>query len=674
MRLANDPNTGRYFRSDLQGLRAIAIALVVLAHADIPGFAGGFVGVDVFFVLSGYLITGLLLRERLRTGGIRYARFLARRLRRLLPAMLAMLCIVLGVAAMLLSAYELRMQTGSFAYSATWTSNFFFAFHEFDYFSALAVKDLYLHTWSLGIEEQFYVVWPWLIVIGCSVSAANTESDSIRRRLIWMFGLAFVAGFALCLFWASRTPLLGFYMMPSRAWQFALGAMVFVGLREYSAAASARPRRIDGRWPGLLTGFGFVLILSSAVLLSPTLTYPGYHALPPSLGATLMILGGSFSRANKVNRALSSAPFVWLGDRSYSLYLWHWPILTLGGAYGITDKLPGTAVLVLLAVLVAAASYRFVELPFWKGRLSNFAPASTITVAGLSIVIAVAASVGVAAYRTAPKTFAQVSDSYDPRTDAPPIYTAGFSCDTGHLSAELEPCGLGDPNAAHTAVLIGDSIGAQWVSLLPEIYSGPDWQILVFTKSACAIVDEDYYYAKVGGIYQVCTDWRNAVLDRVRNLRPDVVFVGTSAGYSFSASQWVHGTRRVLDRLSGHARQVAVVAGTPSLSFDGPSCLEEPYRYSFRLGDSRRECEEALRATRSRDVARYLQAAMEGMANVHLLDLNDLVCPDGRCSASTIDGQAVFRDEQHLTDSFVVAQVPAIQERLSALRLTPAQL
>lgn len=163
-------------------------------------------------------------------------------------------------------------------------------------------------------------------------------------------------------------------MMPSRAWQFALGAVVFVGLREYAPAESRRSLAGSERWPGLMTGSGLLLIFGSAVLLSPTLTYPSYYALPPSVGAALTIMGGSLSRVDAVNRTLSSAPFVWVGDRSYSLYLWHWPILTLGGAYGLTAAPTGTVILVLLAAVIAALSYRFVELPPWKGRLSNSKP------------------------------------------------------------------------------------------------------------------------------------------------------------------------------------------------------------------------------------------------------------------------------------------------------------
>ena len=203
------------YRQDIQGLRAIAISIVVMAHANIPGFAGGFVGVDVFFVLSGFLITGILVKERLATGTIRYATFLSRRLKRLLPALLVMLVTVLFLASMLLSSYEVQMQTGSFPYSATWTSNFYFAFAEFDYFAVLKAKDLFLHTWSLGIEEQFYVIWPWMVMLSFAIATISSTPNCHFRHLIHVIAVVFLAGIGLCLYWAHTNTLLSFYMMPT---------------------------------------------------------------------------------------------------------------------------------------------------------------------------------------------------------------------------------------------------------------------------------------------------------------------------------------------------------------------------------------------------------------------------------------------------------------------------
>lgn len=643
----------------------------MLVHAGVPGFAGGYIGVDVFFVLSGYLITGLLWQEFASTGSIRYLNFLARRLKRLLPAMLLMLFVVAAITPFLLSAYETRMQTGSFRFAATWTSNFFFAFAEFDYFAALKQKDLFLHTWSLGIEEQFYIVWPWLIVATLAATSARHHSGHAATVLFGLLAAVFAASLALCLYWASTRPLFGFYMMPSRGWQFALGAIVFIVMHPLADArgvADSRGMVMLRQWAGIA---GTALVVGSAMLLHAELAYPGAYALMPSFGAAAVIFAGANAPATGVNRLLASRPLVWVGDRSYSLYLWHWPLLLLGEAYGLTSTATRTALLVALSVAMSSLSYRFVELPFWKGRLSKRRPATTFAVSVLAIVCMAGSVHAFHARAVGAPAVGRGAESYDPRLDAPAIYTAGFDCDTHAASAEVKPCSSGPKDARHTAVLIGDSIGAQWVSILPEIYAAPDWQVLVLTKSSCPIIDEEVFYEVIGEMYVICTEWRNAAIDYIVDLEPDVLFVGTSSNYIFSEQQWVGGTERVLTRLAPAVGRIAVIAGTPALSFDGPSCVEQPYRFSFRLIDSRRECEERLTRPNSIDVSRLLGSAVSGFENVELLDLNDLVCPDQRCAAQTAEGLSVFRDNQHLTVTFVVQQVSEIRRRLEALGMAP---
>jgi peptidoglycan/LPS O-acetylase OafA/YrhL len=663
------------FRRDIQGLRAVAIALVVLAHAHVPGFAGGFVGVDVFFVLSGYLITGLLVRERLSTGGIRYSQFLSRRLRRLLPAMLAMLVVVLVLATLVLSAYETRMQTGSFVYAATWTSNFFFALSDFEYFSALQAKDLFLHTWSLGVEEQFYIIWPWLVVVAFAFLGAGGNARNRKKPLLYLLATVFVVSLALCLHWAEYGPLLSFYMMPARGWQFAMGAAVFVWFHKSGNTETGAERRSPSALMNSLIGvIGMSLIVGSAMLLDTDLAYPGWYALLPSGGAALVILAGRESASSVCNRVLASDRFVWVGDRSYSLYLWHWPVLLLGGAFGMTRGAVGTAVLIAISFLLASASYQLIERPFWKGRFSNATAHRTVLASAGTIAIVVVVAFGLRASTDEASPVIAGQDDYNPRLDRPFIYDVGMECDSYVETSELVPCAEGDKDATHTAVLLGDSIGAQWTDLLTEVYSQPDWQVVVLTKSACPIIDEDYFYSPAGGTYEVCSEWRGKAIDYLAKTRPDIVFVGSSAHYEFSSTQWTEGIGRVLVPLSEAATQVVLVPGTPELSFNGPACLESPYRFSFRLTDSRRECEEAMVSTASDDVASYLKIAANRIDNVSILDLNNIVCPGKRCAARSTDGLIVFRDDKHLTATFVRAQTPNVLERLQKLQVGPEHL
>lgn len=662
------------FRPDIQGLRAVAVALVILAHAGVAGFAGGYVGVDVFFVLSGYLITGLLLEERVATGTIRYGEFLARRLRRLLPAMLAMLLVVLIVSTIVLTPFEMRQQSRSFPYAAAWISNFFFSFAERDYFLALQDHDLFLHTWSLGVEEQFYLIWPWLVLLFVGFKARVADRLSQGKVILVGFAMVFVASLVLSIYLSANLPLLAFYMMPSRFWQFALGSGVYVGMHmafDWRAVSMGRKGKI-GAWIAGLTGV--MLVICSAVLLSPDISYPGWYALAPSFGAALLIAAGRISDRAAAGPILSSGLFVWIGDRSYSLYLWHWPILILGTATGISGLVAGKLVLVALTVALAMLSYRYIELPFWKGRFRTAIPKHVVVYAVTTIIVSVTAYNALERQVFGSSVESLVADGYDPRMDADPrVYLSGLHCDTGHFATQVVPCALGNPSGERLAVLLGDSIGAQWSPAVSEVFPSSEWQILVLTKSACAIVDKTWHYNKAGGDYTVCTEWRNMVLDYIDMIAPDVLIIGSSATYNFTATDWVDGTTRVLQRVAPSVGHVVLIAGTPHLSFDGPSCLEDPWRFSFRLINGDRECEEAMTETRSDVVANYLRQSASGFVNVGVVELGGLVCPDGRCAAQTTDGVVIFRDEKHITASFARSLVPLFKNRLEVLGVSPAQ-
>lgn len=663
------------YRPDIQGLRAIAIFIVVMAHANIPDFAGGFVGVDVFFVLSGFLITGILLKERLATGTIRYATFLSRRLKRLLPALLVMLVTVLFLASMLLSSYEVRSQTGSFPYSATWTSNFYFAFAEFDYFAPLKAKDLFLHTWSLGIEEQFYVVWPWMVMLSFSIAAIGSTPNRNFRNLIYIIAVVFLIGIGLCLYWAHNNTLLSFYMMPARGWQFALGASVFAYSHRFRLGWSGDAGLFDSNTAMQVAGtIGLILIIGSAVLLNGEINYPGHHALYPSIGAALLIYAGTGTQAPIVSRILAGRAFVWLGDRSYSLYLWHWPVLLLGGAYGLTDNPVGIVTLISISVLLSVLSYHWVERPFWKGRFSAAAPRLITLTSALAMAIALGLSQSLSTVVFNNAGALVDSRGADSRSDVPDIFAVNASCDSWYHSTDVVPCRTGNNKAPHTAVLIGDSIGTQWAPLLPDIFKEPSWQVLVLAKSACVIADLDYYYKPAGGMYDVCTEWRNKSIEYLKNLQPDIVFIGSSSGHVFSESKWVNGTARVIAKLALATRNIVIIPGTPALSFDGPSCIRQPYRFTMRLRNSQNMCEEALTSPASDRVAKYLADAANMIPNARILNLNDLVCPRGYCAARSSQGLTVFRDNQHLTASFVVAQTQAVLSRLNAMGLGPSYL
>ena len=346
------------FRSDIEGLRAVAIMLVVAAHAGIPGLAGGFIGVDVFFVLSGFLITGQLVEEATSTGRIELLQFYVRRLRRLLPALLLMLLTVGWVSAWLISPAEQDDQVAAMQLAAFWLSNFHFAWSDLDYFSPGSQTNLYLHTWSLGVEEQFYLVWPALVLW---LSVRHCETGTARLKI----GMAavLIASLAGCIILTQSAPLLAFYMMPPRAWQFAAGAMAWLLFAQPSQLQSSVARAA----PVLGVG-GLLTILASSLLLDDGRAYPGAWAILPTLGAVLVLAGYRPNARPAAFRLLSIPPLQWIGRISYSWYLWHWPILLLGFSFTGSNELGFRVFLVGLSVLVAALSHTLVEAPMrrWK--------------------------------------------------------------------------------------------------------------------------------------------------------------------------------------------------------------------------------------------------------------------------------------------------------------------
>ena len=439
------------FRQDIEGLRAIAILLVVAAHAGVPWLAGGFIGVDVFFVLSGFLITGKLVQEAFASGRIRLFPFYVRRLRRLLPALLLMLLVVGLASTWLLSPSEQAAQYFTAQTAALWLSNFHFALGNLDYFAADSGSNLYLHTWSLGVEEQFYLLWPALVLW---LLARNGAGGMARLKLGLLAVL--VASLLACIALTQTEPLLAFYMMPLRAWQFAAGALVWLMF-----AGETRRAPFVARIAPLLGMLGLALILGCGVWLDAQRAYPGAWSILPTLGAVLVVMAGSPPAGQGgAYRLLSLPPLQWLGRLSYSWYLWHWPVLLLGAALTGSQTPAYRVLLVAVSLALAAVSHALVEAPLrqWKQWLAFPRAAVLASVAGMAAIGLLGNYWTQQAERALQSP--QLQRYATGRVDAPTIYRMG--CDDWYRSAQVRICAFGKADARKTAVLIGDSHVGQW--------------------------------------------------------------------------------------------------------------------------------------------------------------------------------------------------------------------
>jgi len=362
------------FRSDISGLRALAVILVLLSHYEISGFSAGFVGVDVFFVISGYLITGLLAAEYERNsnidnglGWISIPAFYVRRARRILPAALFVLLVTVVVAYIALNVVAARQVAVDSMWAALFASNINFMHQATDYWAQGQSVSPVLHYWSLAVEEQFYLIWPLLFVAATSFHGFVVRGRLVSwvNRLLLAISLMTLVSFVWMVVSFRSEPNVAYFSSLTRAWELGVGAITVLSLRLM--------RGRNGGSPSIWAGVGLALIVVSMFVVSSANF--GYTLILPVLGAALLLLAGSshFSggRQNIISRGLSIRPMVWIGAISYSLYLWHWPVLILGRQLGFLQSAPSIFLAIAITFVLAAAGYRFVELPFLRIKIPD---------------------------------------------------------------------------------------------------------------------------------------------------------------------------------------------------------------------------------------------------------------------------------------------------------------
>lgn len=352
------------YRNDIDGLRAIAVIAVILFHGNVKGFSGGYAGVDVFFVISGFLITGIIL-SKIDAGKFSLGDFYVRRMRRLLPAVLAMVLVVLVAGAFLLFPGNYKDLAKSAVAAVLSIANIYF-WQDSGYFAHASDLKPLLHTWSLGVEEQFYMVYPLFLLIFCKV---------VRRGRGWVLTGLMLAGVAISWWVTPRMPSAAFYLLPTRAWQLLLGgaALLWASGREFKP------------WlRHVATSTGLVMTLVSIFVFDASAEFPGRDALLPCCGATLMLM---FAKGSFLDPVLSAKPMTWIGKVSYSLYLWHWPLVVyMRHALGEITW-PWTLAYFVITFVLGYLSWKYIEQPlrFWKPKARYIRVATASLAASLSV-------------------------------------------------------------------------------------------------------------------------------------------------------------------------------------------------------------------------------------------------------------------------------------------------
>jgi peptidoglycan/LPS O-acetylase OafA/YrhL len=674
------PDARPHFRPDIEGLRAVAILSVLAYHARIPGFPGGFVGVDVFFVISGFLITGLLLREHDSTGRIDLASFYARRARRLLPAALAVVAVTVGASALIVSSLQFPEVAGDGAAAALYVSNYRFALSATDYFAADAPPSPLLHYWSLAVEEQFYLFWPLLLIVVIGLWS---------RRSVWRPVLAVAAvSLVLSVVVTGIQPPWAFYSLGTRAWQIALGALIAIGAARLQAVD--RPRRLMEA----LAVAGVGLIAAAIVLVNDTTPYPGLAATLPALGAGLLIITGERGEL-LTTRALASTVPRWFGRISYSLYLWHWPVLVLGLAVLGASDLPTRIGLALASIAIAVASTRYIERPFRASGSSPIRSARTLARSG-AVSLGIAGVALAAAVSVAPPSSGSVSLGAlpDPSDAMPPALTpvlsgplpanlqpslfeartdrdglAADGCQTPTTESTLRDCSYGDPDARTTVVLFGDSHAAMWLPALERIASERHWRIVPLVKFSCPPVNVTVWDNHLKRTFHECDAWRSAALARIDELRPSITFVVTSRGYQVAGDDgnpvspelrrvaWRDGLVETLTETRRSSREVVLIGESPHHDDDPLECLAD--------SPGMESCDTA-RSDVVNLAYEELEASAARQSAVIFLRSTDWLCSDGACPL-VMDNLLVYRDPGHLTATITAALAPRLLWELDRL-------
>jgi peptidoglycan/LPS O-acetylase OafA/YrhL len=648
---------------------------VLLYHAAVPGFAGGYVGVDVFFVLSGYLITGLLLREVGATGGISLAGFYARRGRRILPAAALVLVATLVGSALVLPPIRVPGVAVDGVWAALFSANIRFAIQATDYLQADLAPSPLLHYWSLGVEEQFYLLWPALLL-----AAVRRRSD-VARRAGLLAGAVFVASLALSLHLTATDLPWAFYSLPARAWELGIGALLAVAeMRGFTLPVAA----------AAATGWGGAGLIGAAVASFGAETpFPGTAALLPTIGALAVIAAGAHSSRAAPGRLLSTPIPRFFGRNSYSLYLWSWPLLAIpAGAADAPLSLAERLALVALTIPLAAISRRLVEEPLRRGRFIGTVPGRNLALAGalsLGVVAVSLATYGRARVRLGPDDAAvdageppaalvPLTGGPLPADVRPSLAAVGADsatpyrdkCHLDQLETRGAECAYGVRSSPHTVVLFGDSHAVNWFPAVERIATVRGWRLLARTKSACGAADVPVWSYYLKRVFPECATWREGVLRELEAAPPALVIIsgsrtvmvvgdGAVIGGAERDRAWAAGLERTIRRLEAAGARVVVIADTPRPVGNPPACL------------SRHVDDVQLCATpRSRAVDehwRALERTAATAAGATVIDPTDWVCPTDPCPA-VISSRLVFRDDQHLSTPFAALLASRLADQL----------
>jgi peptidoglycan/LPS O-acetylase OafA/YrhL len=611
--------------AEIQGLRALAVLLVIAFHAKF--LSGGFVGVDIFYVISGYLITGLLVRELEETGSISFRNFYSRRIKRLLPSSFLVL-VSTALVGLLIMPSNMRAELGrNIVATALYVGNYLFAWWQNDYQNLGSTPSPVIHYWSLAVEEQFYFLWPLLILL---VGRKNRS-----HRIFKIVLVVTVLSFLLSLLATSVWPIWSFYSLPTRAWELGIGAIVVLSKRNGSRY----------RW---LPWVALLAITYSSLKFNESTPFPGLAAMIPTL-ATGLLLMKVHELPKLMAYILRTRLSQWIGAVSYPLYLWHWPALVLP-LYILSHPLSLLERLLFIGLtfVLAAITYYFVENPLRHRKASFRSVFSTAAIATLMSVI-FGISISMSSAQELKFTSGSAPISLQQITRTPVIYADGCQLDKNAVASP--PCEYGNIHGSKSIVLFGDSHAAQWFPTLNAIATKNNLKLIVLTKSSCPAATVEL--PDQGAFRNApCKRWRENSLLRIEKMQPWAVFLSNYDHYQPPTNTpnrtqwWIQGNAASVNRIGMTTKRIVLLADTPKPSRDIPSCLTQKNSFSCT----------SVRPT----------SLLRGLAgkNVLFVDPTKWFCAQ-QCPA-ILSNIVVYRDASHMSVDFALHLVPILAKILLA--------
>ncbi len=685
-------------RADIQALRALAVVLVVVSHFWPGRLPGGYVGVDVFFVISGFLITNHLLAELESTGRLQFARFYIRRARRLLPAAFLVSLVSLAAVVVLMPASTWRTAAEETAAATVYMENWLLAGKSIDYSAHNAAASTVQHYWSLSVEEQFYLVWPLFLLL---VLVLARKLGKPNHRRMWTIGITVVTllSFAYAVYFTAvdRSP--AYFVTTTRVWEFGVGALLAV-LATRLRVVALRP---GGRAAVLLLQWGgLAAVVVAAVLFDGQTAFPGPMAAVPVLGTAAVILAGSLAPTASSSWVFRPRPIQYLGDISYSLYLWHWPLIllapyVLSRVPGLVDRLGILAIAIALAALtkalvedpgrrrlLAKASGRRFLAVFVASVVTMLVASGAVLLGGRVVLDAQAAQIEQLAegscFGAEALTGTGCTDPFGPpkatnagEDEAPWFSAPECADDPDPIIVEdavlLQTCDFSSGRSDAPIVwLVGDSHAEQWKVVVFELAREHGWIVRQSVQGGCPLAEAPRvaFNGQPGGgpaIEERCMGWSEQVSQRIVDDRPDLVLVSTfGAGETIDdgsgADQQTQYRNTLLPRVSAWADAagtVVAIRDTPlTLARSTPECLQ------LNRGDPL-ACANPRATALVDDPA---SAAVAADPRARVLDLSDQFCDEDTCYAA-IGGIMVYFDLDHVSRSYMKSLIPVFEARLT---------